>query len=207
MYIHTSVAFHEVRNEFSKEIIMNTRFDREEGFSLIELLVVVAIIGVLAAVGVVGYQGYIDSTKKSVTESNAKAVQQWVLNTKTVRAANIEVKPNNCNDIAWADDIDVEACADDLGNSSVSGPFESFKNPYDSSRVGNTTIFGSSGVAIVDDSSTDCSAVTGVTKGDIVLRSEKTIEDKARFTVFYCVPDASGVEKLTTQNGWGVTWE
>ena len=43
---------------------MNIRANSEKGFSLIELLVVVAIIGVLAAVGVVGYQGYIDSTKK-----------------------------------------------------------------------------------------------------------------------------------------------
>ena len=76
---------------------MNIRAKSEKGFSLIELLVVVAIIGVLAAVGVVGYQGYIDSTKKSVTESNAKAVHQWILNTKTVRAAGIDVKPAECN--------------------------------------------------------------------------------------------------------------
>ena len=58
---------------------MNIRAKSEKGFSLIELLVVVAIIGVLAAVGVVGYQGYIDSTKKSVTDANAKAVHQWII--------------------------------------------------------------------------------------------------------------------------------
>ena len=61
---------------------MNIRANSERGFSLIELGVV-AIIGVLAAVGVVGYQGYIDSTKKSVTDANAKAVHQWLINTKT----------------------------------------------------------------------------------------------------------------------------
>ena len=71
---------------------MNIRANSEKGFSLIELLVVVAIIGVLAAVGVVGYQGYIDSTKKSVTDANAKAVHQWLINTKTVRAAGIDVE-------------------------------------------------------------------------------------------------------------------
>lgn len=40
------------------------RVERSFGFSLIELLVVVAIIGILAAVGIVGYQGYIDASKK-----------------------------------------------------------------------------------------------------------------------------------------------
>ena len=75
---------------------MDIRAKSEKGFSLIELLVVVAIIGVLAAVGVVGYQGYIDSTKKSVTDANAKAVHQWLVNTKTVRAAGIDTDPVAC---------------------------------------------------------------------------------------------------------------
>ena len=42
---------------------------RKKGFSLIELLVVVAIIGILAAVGVVSYTGYVSSARKSSAEN------------------------------------------------------------------------------------------------------------------------------------------
>ena len=41
----------------------------KSGFSLIELLIVVAIIGILAAIGTVGYQNYIDGTREAVTEN------------------------------------------------------------------------------------------------------------------------------------------
>ena len=47
-----------------------------KGFSLIELLVVVAIIGILAAVGVVGYNGYINATKDETALSNADSVSR-----------------------------------------------------------------------------------------------------------------------------------
>jgi type IV pilus assembly protein PilE len=47
---------------------------RSFGFSLIELLVVVAIIGIIASIGVVAYTGYISSTKKKSTENIMRQV-------------------------------------------------------------------------------------------------------------------------------------
>lgn len=65
------------------------------GFSLIELLVVVAIIGVLAAIGTIGYGQYIASTKDKALEANMKNISH-LLNTELSANALKDSADNTC---------------------------------------------------------------------------------------------------------------
>ncbi len=58
------------------------------GFSLIELLVVVAILGVLALVGVVGYLSYVEGTRDEATKANTNEIA------RVIRIDGLAIKEN-----------------------------------------------------------------------------------------------------------------
>jgi len=61
-----------------------------QGFSLIELLVVVAIIGILVSIGFVGYQVYIESTKSDVVKHQDNEFARYLQQTELVLDAGIK---------------------------------------------------------------------------------------------------------------------
>ena len=114
----------------------------QKGFSLVELLVVVAIIGVLAGVGIVGYQSYTDSAKSRVAVANFNSVKRFVETELTLLNNNIQTTSGalkkgtgNCDTITDAYSVHGVSMSEFLNGLkcyfATDGYGNAFKNPYD----------------------------------------------------------------------------
>ena len=82
-----------------------------KGFTIVELLVVVAIIGILSAIGVVSYNGYVSGSKKTAAENT---IQQIALAQTEYYSNNGEYYLSGAGDTCTASATTSEDIEDEL---------------------------------------------------------------------------------------------
>jgi prepilin-type N-terminal cleavage/methylation domain-containing protein len=96
-----------------EKIKKNFIFILQKGFSLIELLIVVAIIGILAGIGIIGYDSYVEYTRRAANEANAKLLANLLSAELTAQRGRLKSncpqtlgRGQNSADLTWSNCVE-----------------------------------------------------------------------------------------------------
>ena len=178
----------------------------QKGFSLVELLVVVAIIGVLAGVGIVGYQSYTDSAKERVAIANFNSVKRFMETELTLLNNNIQTVSGAINSFDTDCASSTTAYDSEASTKSISkflngavcyfatdGYGNVFKNPYD--PAGGSQVVYNQAASALEKGQINIVLVAGAqTRAGITsvaADATTTSDDKGHFLVTYANADTT----------------
>lgn len=107
------------------------KYKNQKGFTLVELLVVVAIIGILSTVGVLAYNGFTEMTKKRVLLSNYYQISKIIKLELAAANNGLEsfIKEYDQNGNVVGDKLNENTTCNNFAYS-VQKHFSHFKNPF-----------------------------------------------------------------------------